>query len=218
MGKEVSFPMAAEPQEHRPTLYFTLFLYATAGLAGAAIMILEILGTKILAPYMGTSHYVWTAQISVTMCSLAFGYYYGGRLVDRAVPLSRLYGFILGSALYLWLSHPLSPWLAQHLSILRLPLASLLCSALLFGAPLTILAMVCPFFLRHLALSMSSVGRTTGRLSAISTLGSLGGTILIGYFLQPYCSNSMLINGLAGLLAAVALIYLAVWRSKESRA
>ena len=60
------------------------YLYFTAAVTGAAIMIVEILGAKMLAPHVGTSHFVWTAQIAVTLVALATGYYLGGRLVDRS--------------------------------------------------------------------------------------------------------------------------------------
>ena len=60
------------------------YLYITAALTGAAIMIVEILGAKMLSPYLGMSHFVWTAQIAVTLVALASGYYVGGRLADRA--------------------------------------------------------------------------------------------------------------------------------------
>src|SRR5207247_1422411 len=77
------------------------YLYWTAGTTGAAIMIVEILGAKMLAPYVGTSHFVWTAQIAVTLVGLTAGYYAGGWLVNRAPQLGRLYWAILGAAIYL---------------------------------------------------------------------------------------------------------------------
>ncbi len=49
---------------------------------------MEILGAKLLAPYLGTSHFVWTAQIGVTLVALAFGYAVGGRLADRSSGLN----------------------------------------------------------------------------------------------------------------------------------
>ena len=54
------------------------YLYFTAAITGGAIMIVEILGAKMLSPYLGTSHFVWTAQIAVTLVALACGYYAGG--------------------------------------------------------------------------------------------------------------------------------------------
>src|SRR5688500_18608571 len=80
---------------------FRRFLYATAGITGGAILIVEILGAKMLAPFVGTSHFVWTAQIAVTLVSLAIGYYFGGWLVDRSPRLHRLYFCIALAAAYL---------------------------------------------------------------------------------------------------------------------
>src|SRR5204862_7174152 len=74
------------------------YLYVTAAITGAAIMIVEILGAKMLSPYVGLSHFVWTAQIAVTLVALAAGYYVGGRLADRSQQLARLYGAILVAA------------------------------------------------------------------------------------------------------------------------
>ena len=62
------------------------YFYFTAAVTGGAIMIVEILGAKMLSPYIGTSHFVWTAQIAVTLIALALGYYVGGWLVDRSQP------------------------------------------------------------------------------------------------------------------------------------
>ena len=76
-------PAAAAPL----ALGLRRYLYFTAATTGAAIMIVEILGAKMLAPYLGTSHFVWTAQIAVTLVALAIGYYAGGRLVDRSPQL-----------------------------------------------------------------------------------------------------------------------------------
>src|ERR1043166_137704 len=53
------------------------YLYFTAAVAGAAIMVVEILGAKMLSPFVGMSHFVWTAQIAVTLVALACGYYAG---------------------------------------------------------------------------------------------------------------------------------------------
>src|ERR1051326_8426067 len=77
------------------------YLYVTAAITGAAIMIVEILGAKMLSPFLGTSHFVWTAQIAVTLVALACGYYLGGRLVDKSMRLGRLYGAILAAGVYL---------------------------------------------------------------------------------------------------------------------
>ena len=59
------------------------YLYFTAAATGGIILIVEILGAKMLSPFFGASHFVWTAQIAVTLVSLAVGYSFGGWLADR---------------------------------------------------------------------------------------------------------------------------------------
>src|SRR2546427_7881807 len=191
------------------------YLYFTAAVTGAAIMIVEILGAKMLAPYVGTSHFVWTAQIAVTLVALATGYYAGGRMVDRSPKLARIYGCVLLAAIYLCLSvlivKPVAYWCLDF----KLALGSLLASAFLFFVPLSLLAMVGPFFVRVLTSAVSGVGGNVGRLTAISTLGSFVGTLLIGYALIPFCPNSWTMYLTAILLALVAGGHYFVWEHKS---
>jgi len=193
------------------------YLYFTAAITGAAIMIVEILGAKMLSPYFGTSHFVWTAQIAVTLVALACGYYAGGRLVDRSLKLGRLYWAIVTASVYLALTIALREPVAHAFLKFRLATGSLLASAFLFFIPLSLLAMVGPFFVRVLTLSVNNVGGNVGRLTAISTLGSFAGTVLIGYVIIPYLPNSLTMYGTALLLMAVALFYLLGWGRQSNK-
>lgn len=174
-------------------------------------MIVEILGAKMLAPYFGTSHFVWTAQIAVTLVALAAGYYLGGRLVDRSTQLGRIYGSILAAAIYLVLAVLAVEPVAYGCLRFKLAVGSLLASVFLFFIPLALLAMVGPFFIRVLTISVAGVGGNVGRLSAISTLGSFAGTLLIGYALIPFLPNSITMLLTSGLLMAVAAGYFFTW-------
>ena len=191
------------------------FLYATAGITGAAILIVEILGAKMLAPYVGTSHFVWTAQIAVTLVSLAIGYYLGGMLVDLSPKLSRLYLCIAIAAVYLAVTILVVEDVAYRFLEMNLAMGALLSSAVLFFVPLTLLAAVGPFLIRVLAISFSTIGKQIGRLSAISTLGSVIGTVLIGYVLLPFLPNSVTMYATAGVLLLLAAIYFAVWYRRD---
>ncbi len=187
------------------------YLYATAAVTGGVIMIVEILGARMLHPYIGASHFVWTAQIAVTLLSLAAGYYFGGFLVDRSADLKRIYYCVLGAAAYLTLTIGLCEPVAYGCLRFKLATGSILASAFLFFVPLTLLAAVGPFFVRVLTSSVNQVGGQVGRLSAISTLGSAIGTALIGYVFVPHLANSTTMFGTAGLLAATVVVYFAVW-------
>ena len=61
-------------------------MYATVFMTGAAVMVIELLGTRLIAPFYGTSLYVWSSLISVTMMALASGYFFGGWIADRNHP------------------------------------------------------------------------------------------------------------------------------------
>jgi spermidine synthase len=187
------------------------FLSVTACVAGAAIMIVEILGARMLAPYFGTSHFVWTAQIAVTLAALALGYFTGGRLVDRSARLGRLYLAILVASLALVATVAVREWLAYQLLPLPLAAGSLLAAVCLFFIPLFLLAMTGPFLVRTVARSLSVVGGTVGRISSISTLGSFIGTAAIGYVLIPLVPNSSTMYGTAAALAALSGVYFLAW-------
>jgi predicted membrane-bound spermidine synthase len=189
-------------------------LYFTAATTGAAIMIAEILGAKMLSPFIGLSHFVWTAQIAVTLVALACGYYAGGRLADRSQRLARLYWAILGAALYLALTVPICEPVAYWCLDFNLAVGSLLASAILFFIPLALLAMTGPFLVRVITSSVAGVGGNVGRLTSIGTLGSLAGTLLIGYLLIPLLSNSLTMYFTALALMLVCAGYFVLCRRK----
>jgi spermidine synthase len=192
------------------------YLYGTAAVTGGAIMVVEILGAKMLAPYVGTSHFVWTAQIAITLLALAAGYYFGGKIVDRSTDLKRLYWAILWAAVYLCVAvlliEPVAYWSLQF----RLALGSFLAAGFLFFVPLALLAMAGPFIVRVLSASVAGVGGNMGRLTAVSTLGSFIGTALIGYVLIPFFHNSITMYSTAVLLVLVVAGYFLGWRRRAA--
>src|SRR5688572_3398224 len=193
------------------------YFYFTAAITGGAIMIVEILGAKMLSPFIGTSHFVWTAQIAVTLISLALGYYMGGWFVDRSPRPSALYWAILAAAAYLALTvaivEPVAYWC---LELKPFAIGSLIASAVLFFIPLSLLAMVGPFFVRVLTSAVANVGGNVGRLTAISTFGSFAGTILMGYVVVPFIPNALMMYITSLILVIVSLIYFIVWRSPKA--
>lgn len=194
------------------------YLFLTAATTGAAIMIVEILGAKMLAPYFGTSHFVWTAQIAVTLLALASGYYLGGRWVDQSARLGRLYTAIVVAAAYLALSVAVVKQISFACLNRGLAAGSLMAALILYFVPLCLLAMTGPFLVRVITTSVAGVGGNVGRLTAISTLGSVIGTLLIGYVLIPFLPNSLTMYLTALALMALAGTYCAVWAPRKKPA
>jgi len=189
-------------------------LYFTAAVTGAAIMVVEILGAKMLSPFVGLSHFVWTAQIAVTLVALASGYYAGGRLADRSQKLTGLYWAILAGAAYLALTVTICEPVAYWCLDFNLAVGSLLASGILFFIPLALMAMTGPFLVRVMTSTVAGVGGNVGRLTSISTLGSFAGTLLIGYFMIPFLPNTVTMYGTAVALMLVAAGYFGVFRRR----
>lgn len=188
------------------------YLYLTAAFTGAAIMVVEILGAKMLSPYFGLSHFVWTAQIAVTLVALAAGYYVGGKLADRTQQLSTLYWAILAAAAYLAITVLICKPVAYWCLDFRLAVGSLLASMILFFVPLALLAMTGPFLVRVITSSVTGVGGNVGRLTSIGTLGSFVGTLLIGYLMVPFLPNSMTMYVTSVALLVICGGYFALFR------
>jgi len=162
-----------------------LLLYLLVSISGAAVLALEILGTRILGPFFGVSLYLWSALITVTLAALAAGYALGGRWADRGPRLSRLGCLLATSGLWVllipWLKHPL----LEATNGLGLRAAVLGSALVLFAPPLTLLGMITPYALRLKATSVDHVGRDAGNLYAVSTIASVVAALATGFWLLP---------------------------------
>lgn len=180
-------------------------------LTGAAVLVIEILGAKMLTPWFGSSHFVWTAQITITLLALACGYYAGGWAGDRFGHPRVIYGGLIVAAAYLGVTVGIRSPLASACLNLNLALGSIVASLGLFFVPLTLLAAVGPFFVRLLTASVQGVSGVVGRLSALGTVGSVVGVVVTSYVLVPYVRDSVAMLATAGLLIALAGLYFVVW-------
>jgi len=64
------------------------FFYFIAFLCGVVVMAMEISFSRLLAPYFGTSLFVWTNLIGAVLIALALGYYLGGYLAEKRPEMS----------------------------------------------------------------------------------------------------------------------------------
>ena len=180
-------------------------LAITVFLCGSVVMVIELLGTRIIAPVYGTSLYVWSSLITVTMVALSLGYFLGGKIADQWNGKGLRWILIL-DALFILLIPAIKEPILIMTDPLGMRLGSLISATLLFLPPLTGLGMVSPFALKSSSHSLETVGSTAGRLYAISTLGSVAGTLLLGFFLFPLVGIQFLLMSSGLMLLAGALI------------
>lgn len=193
------------------------YIYLAVIISGASVLAIELLGTRVIAPFYGASLYLWSALISVTLAALSVGYALGGRWADRGATLSR-FSLVIGFA-GLWIA--MIPWLRLPVltmsESLGLRAAVLITATILFFPPLALLGIVSPYAIRLKASSLDVVGRTAGNLYALSTVASVAAAVLTGFFLIPNIGVYRLIFMIGFVLIATAVLGFAV-QSKHKAA
>ncbi|MCL6590959.1 MAG: fused MFS/spermidine synthase [Firmicutes bacterium] len=187
--------------------------------SGAVLMSLEMVGSRLLAPAFGASIYVWGSLIVVVMAALTLGYYCGGRISDQ-YPRFEVMGAILGIAgvfigfLPLW-TQPVN----RLCSLLEPRAGSLLASLAFFFLPSVMLAAISPFGIKLTGRSLTTIGNTAGHMSAISTGGSIIGTLVTSFFLIPALGVRNIVHSLGVILLILSLLaFFTARRSQSARA
>jgi spermidine synthase len=200
-------------------LFLSWRLEAAVFIAGAVVMIFEIVGSRLLAPYLGTSLITWTSIIGVILASLAAGYYWGGKLADKKAD-SRWLALILTVAgcwllITLALQGVFLGWLAT--AVWSLKIKAVLASVALLAPVSVFLGMVSPYAAKLKLSALAQTGSTVGSLYALSTIGSLVGTFGAGFWLVPLMGTTKILVLLAALLwlAAAKLFFERLPRSNQ---
>ena len=193
-----------EPSTRRP-IWLILCLAFTSGFI---IMSVELLGGRILAPYFGSSIYVWGSIITIFMMALSIGYLIGGRLSLHQPSLFR-YGlfFIIAAIALTPVIVFANAWMdAVFIRIEDPRYGSLVASTVLFFIPTAILGMIAPYSVRLVVESTTTSGQVAGALYFVSTLGSALGTLMTSFYLVLWFDMNTIISVMIGalLIAGVA--------------
>ncbi len=177
-------------------------------ITGASVMILELVGSRVLAPYAGTSIYVWTILIGVILGSLSFGYWYGGKLADRSPNYKTFSRIIFVAGLFIglvaFIKTSILVTLIQNTS-LDIRIGAAIGVIVLFVAPSALLGMVSPYAVRLKMKTVAKSGSTVGNLYAISTIGSIIGTFVAGFILISFLGNTVILLSLAVFLILTSI-------------
>ena len=182
--------------------------------AGAVLLGVEIAASRVLAPFFGNSLFVWGALIGVVLTGLAVGYWAGGALADRLPsPLLMLGALAAGAAAVLAIPLVDDPVLEAVVRWDPGPRADpLVAAVLLFGLPSVVLATATPIAVRLVTRSVATLGRSAGRLFAVSTAGSIAGTFATAFWLVPELGTDQLLAFAAAALFAAATLFALVHR------
>ncbi|MFI5349545.1 MAG: fused MFS/spermidine synthase [Elusimicrobiota bacterium] len=182
------------------------YLLTSLFVSGACSLALEVVGTRLISPFYGSSIYTWSALITTTLLALAFGYAWGGRLADRSPYLVLFSKLLLAAGLTVAAIPTLREHVLRASAPLGVKLGALAAAAILVGPALALLGTLGPIATRLTATGAADAGRRAGDAWAVSTAGSVLGAALTGFVLVPLWPASRIL-----LVCAAVLIALGAW-------
>jgi spermidine synthase len=196
----------AERSADRPAAAHPWLLYVVVFVCGAVLMAFEIIGSRMLAPYFGNSIFVWGSLISVVLTALSVGYWLGGIAADRWPRFSILATLIAVPGVIIALLPFVYPELNRAIASgdMGSRLGPLVSCLTLFLVPSVFLGTISPFAVRLQARAVASVGSTAGGLYAVSTAGSILGTLVTAFYLIAVLGVANIVHGLGLTLLVVA--------------
>jgi predicted membrane-bound spermidine synthase len=181
-------------------------LYTISFIEGASVMAAEICGAKLLAPFFGSSLYVWSSVMAITLAGLASGYFLGGKLSKREQK-DRLLLYVLMAAVCCLC---FMPFLTSLFVILAsaLPLIPAVIISVFFLLFPTMLCMgaTSPLIISILTQEVNESGENSGRVYAVSTVGGILATFLCGFYLIPNFGVQLSLIGFAIVLAVTSMV------------
>lgn len=187
-----------------------------AFLSGAALLILELLGVRMLTPTFGSSVIVYSAVIAVFLAAMAVGYFIGGYIADRAPHRATLALALLAGAVLIAACTPVARPVAEAIGSVRLGgyWAPVLAAFAVFTLPSAVLAFVPPIAIRLEMKDVSRSGSVSGRIYAISTFGSIIGTLSVPLLISVM-RISYSLYAVAGVLVVYAILLFILPRGKQ---
>jgi hypothetical protein len=182
--------------------------------SGAAVMALEMLGSRLITPVVGATINVWTALISVFLAGIALGYSLGDTIADKKLSFKVLGYIFLGASFFVSQISLLNTAMNGYFSETTLPywLVSLLYTTLLLLIPAVLLGAITVYAIRLSVKKNQDIGRINGTLYAVSTGGSLAGIIGTSFYFVPFFPISTILFFLScTLLLSGGIIILHGW-------
>jgi spermidine synthase len=171
-----------------------------------AVLVLEILSLRLLAPYLGLTLETSTTVIGIALSAIACGAWAGGRAADRLDPARTIGPLVLfGGALYLVVV-PVVRWSGDVVQGTRDAGVVLLVAALALFAPAALLSAVSPMVVKARLASLDETGAVVGRLSGLGTLGAIVGTFVTGFVLVAAFPTSTVVLAVGGVLVAAGAV------------
>ncbi len=197
------------------------YLYLAVFFSGMTSLAAEFGASRLLGNYFGTSNIIWACIIGLILIYLTVGYFLGGKWADRSPKFKTFFTILCWAAFTVGLipvvSRPILILASQAFEKLSfgILIGAFFSVIVLFSIPVTLLGTASPFAIRLSVEDKKTAGRISGRIYAISTLGSFLGTFLPTLLLIPLIGTYRTFLVFSAVLLLVALI--GMWRTVSWR-
>ncbi|MCH7535012.1 MAG: fused MFS/spermidine synthase [Bacteroidetes bacterium] len=203
----------------KSTSYIAL-LYAIGFIEGGSLMACEILGPKLIAPFFGTSLYVWTSVLGITLGAMTAGYWVGGNISEKH-PNNKTLFYIIGiSALLMFvmpfIANGVMSFTINTMGIISGPFFS---SLIFLFPPIFVFGTVSPLIIQLASKKVENAGKVAGTVYGISTLGGILGLASTGLYMIPEIGlrKTCLIYGSVLLLSAGVFFLLSNYMERSQK-
>lgn len=187
-------------------------LYAIVMIEGGAVMGIELLGVKMMAPFYGTTLYVWAGVLTVTLAGLASGYFAGGRIASSFKGNLSAPVILFTGAVLVFLMPYTSLWIMESTNHLGIRMGSLVAALIFLMPPLICMGMISPIIIQLATSSLENTGKIAGMVYALSTLAGIIMTLVTGLYLLPEWGIKSTVLLIASLLGAISCISFLIFK------
>lgn len=173
----------------------------------AVCMILELVASRVLSPYFGSSNLVWTAVIGIILLSSSIGNYLGGLIADKKNVNNKVQAILLLSCLSVLIIPLIQKKIIGIIVALttNIKIGAIIATILLFFIPSLLMGLLTPIILKLKLDDIENAGKISGKFYAIVTIGGIFGTFLGGFWLVPNFGSIYILFVLAIILAMLIL-------------
>lgn len=185
------------------------FLEIIVFIVGAVTMVIEILGISIIASTFGNALLVSSNLIGIILLGLSGGYYFGGKLADKKNSPHIFSWILISAAVFIGTSLVFYDYISLFVRfhIPDVALGSLMVMSILFLVPAVLLGGILPYALKIKITSAENIGKKGGLLYALSSIGSVVGTLITPYVLISFFNFTYILLGISFILIVLGTLW-----------
>jgi predicted membrane-bound spermidine synthase len=186
---------------------FANSLLVIAFIEGCSVLSVELLGGKIISSFYGSSLFVWTSVIGITLLGLTVGYFLGGIFSSKKNTENILFHALMLASVFICLMPATGPKILEATKSWGVLSGTVLSAVVLIIPPLTVLGSITPIIIQHLNQNRVGIaGKVAGRIYALTTIGGIAASLLLGFWIIPHFGITYPLLSLAAIIGYYTLI------------